>query len=390
MTPLDTVRAPGSFWTPYLMAAAIFLSSRIVITLAILFAEIYIPLGTDVWTAGPHWYQHLLRWDSQWYDLIVTQGYSYSGNPDDCQSVVFYPLYPLVSYILKTGTGLNSGDALLVVANIAALVAVLLLFKLVREEFGDRIALLTVAFLSFFPGSVFLSAGYTESLTLLFIVAFFLMLRDERLFLAAAFAGLAVATRSTGIVLLPVLVWQLWRSRHHARGSALFPKAFSCVLIATSGLWLYMIYLWYVFDSPLAFSHAQAAFHQGTTLPQRLFGALTLQPFLKMNLSEVSPAGLDGWFFLLFVVLIVRAWFRLNFAMTLFAFGVLMLPYLTLYGGPAGFSSTTRFNLVSFPLFLTMAELADRARWLVPGVIGISGGLLFMYAALFAQWQWVG
>jgi hypothetical protein len=35
------------------------------------------------------------------------------------------------------------------------------------------------------------------------------------------------------------------------------------------------------------------------------------------------------------------------------AFGVLMLPYLTLSGGPAGLTSIARFNVVSFPLFVT-------------------------------------
>ncbi|MBX9709601.1 MAG: hypothetical protein K2X60_01050 [Xanthobacteraceae bacterium] len=379
-------RSPNN-WIPYLKAAAIFLSSRIVILLAVPFSKIYIPLGTDAWVAGPNWYHHLLRWDSEWYNLIATEGYRYNGNPNDLQTVVFYPLYPLVTRAVAAVTGLGAPAALLVVANIAALAAIVLLFKLVREECDDCIALLTVAFLSFFPGSIFLSAGYTEPLTLLLIVCFFLVLKREWFFAAAAIAGLAVAARSAGIVLLPVLLWQMWRTLNH---KTFWRDAVPCIVLASSGLWLYIIYLWFAFDAPFAFSQAQAGFHKGTTMAERLIAALELQPFFKMNLTEASPAGLDGWFFLLFMVLIVRSWFRLNVDMTLFAFGVLMLPYLTLSGGPAGFISTARFNVVSFPLFLVMAELGSRVRWLVPGVIGIFGGLLFMYAALFAQWQWVG
>jgi hypothetical protein len=67
-----------------------------------------------------------------------------------------------------------------------------------------------------------------------------------------------------------------------------------------------------------------------------------------------------------------------------------MLPYLTLCGGPAGFTSMARFNLISFPLFIVIAEFGSRMPWLMPGLIGISGGLLFIFSALFAQWQWVG
>jgi hypothetical protein len=37
------------------------------------------------------------------------------------------------------------------------------------------------------------------------------------------------------------------------------------------------------------------------------------------------------------------------------------LPYLTLGGGPSDLVSMSRFNLVSFPLFVTMAHLGLRA-----------------------------
>ena len=70
-----------------------------------------------------------------------------------------------------------------------------------------------------FPTSVLLSAGYTEPLELLLVVLFFIVLKQQHYLSAALFAGLAVADRSTGIVLLPVLVWEMWRMR---------PEAVSC------------------------------------------------------------------------------------------------------------------------------------------------------------------
>jgi hypothetical protein len=118
---------------------------------------------------------------------------------------------------------------------------------------------------------------------------------------------------------------------------------------------------------------------------------VTLEPFGKINLTDFSPAGLDQWFTLIFIALIVGSWFAgISRGMTLFAAMLLALPYLTLCGGPAGFTSMTRFNIVSFPLFLVMARVTERWRWAVPGITGIFGGLLLMYAALFAQWQWIG
>jgi hypothetical protein len=276
---------------------------------------------------------------------------------------------------------------LLLVANIAGLSAVVVLFKLVREEFGDRLALATTALLSFFPTSVLLSAGYTEPLELLLIVSFSLALKRKHYLLAALFAGLAVADRSTGIVLLPVLVCEMWLNRDQKPFVALL---LPCILLATSGLWLFMIYLWSSFGDPLVFSSGQAAYHQETGMITRLIAALRLEPFTRMILNDWNPWGQDSWFTLLSIGLIVVGWFRLRFSWALLATGVFLLPYLTLSGGPAGFVSMMRFNLVSFPLFVVMADVGLRVKWLLLGVVALFSAALFMDAALFARRIWIG
>jgi hypothetical protein len=210
----------------------------------------------------------------------------------------------------------------------------------------------------------------------------------QRWLAAAMLAGLAVATRSSGIVLWPVLLWELWRCRPPRR----FPiEAALLSILATSGLWLYTLYLGAAFGHPLAFADGQAAFHANTTLSARLVAALTLRPFSTLNLTDIRPAGLDQWATLLFIALIAVSWLTaMDRGMTLFAGLVLLLPYLTLCGGPAGFTSMARFNIVSFPLFIAMAILTERRPWAVPAIVGIFGSLLSIYAALFGQWQWVG
>jgi Gpi18-like mannosyltransferase len=375
-------------WLPYCWAILIFSCSRVVVALGLVFSQKYLAIGrTDVWSAGPNWYHQLLQWDSEWYFKIVTEGYRYNGDPTIQQNIVFYPLYPMLARGLATISGLTPADALLLVSNVAGLVAVVVLFKLVREEFGDQLALATTALLSFFPASVLLSAGYTEPLALLLIVSFFLVLKRKHYLSAALLAGLALSVRSTGIVLLPVLLWEMSRSRDR---KSFLVALLPCILLATSGIWLFMIYLWSSFGTPFAFSDGQTAFHQGTSLATRLFAALKFEPFTRMILNDWNPWGQAGWFTLLFVVLIVVGWSRLPSTWTLFAMGVLLLPYLTLSGGPAGFVSMSRFNLVSFPLFVVLADLGLRAKWLLAGVIGLFGASLFMNAALFARRIWIG
>jgi Gpi18-like mannosyltransferase len=388
IAPADRRRDWLPLAVPYLKALAVYLCSRLAVFLGVMLGKSYIPLGNTTWLGGDQWYHRLLRWDSEWYKIIASEGYKYNGDPGETQTVVFYPLYPALCRLVSEILRIDLVDAMLLVANVAAVAAVLLLFKLVRERFDEATGLATVALISFFPSSIFLSAGYTEPLALLLMVSFFLALADQRLVAAAALAGLAVATRSSGIVLLPVLLWELWRLRSPSR---FLIEAIPLSIVATSGLWLYMIYLGFAFGHPMAFADGQAAFHENTTMAARILSALTLQPFGKINLVDVSPAGLDQWFTLIFIGLIAGSWFAgISRGMTLFAALLLALPYLTLCGGPAGFTSMARFNIVSFPLFIVMARLTGRYSWALPATVAVFASLLLMYAALFAQWQWIG
>ncbi len=296
-------------WLPYFWAILIFLSSRAVVALGLVFSQKYLPVATDVWSAGPFWYHQLLQWDSEWYFRIVTEGYRYNGDPTVQQNIVFYPLYPMLARGLAAISGLTPAHALLFISNVAGLLAIVVLFKLVREEFGDQLALATIALLSFFPASVILSAGYTESLELLLIVWFFLSLKRQRYLTAALLAGLAVADRSTGIVLLPVLVWEMWLNRDR---KPFFPALIPCVLLATSGIWTFMIYLWYAFGDPFVFSDGQTAFHLGVTQATRLVAALKFEAFAQMILNDWNPWGQASWFTLLFIALIIVRWSRLH------------------------------------------------------------------------------
>src|SRR6266568_9020645 len=82
---------------PYVKALAIYLCSRLLVFLGVVFGKAYITLGNDIWLGGNQWYHRLLRWDSEWYKIIATEGYKYDGDPDLIQTVVFYPLYPTLS-----------------------------------------------------------------------------------------------------------------------------------------------------------------------------------------------------------------------------------------------------------------------------------------------------
>jgi Gpi18-like mannosyltransferase len=377
----------------YFSVFLIFISSRLIILLAIDFSSRFISQnsGSMYWNISRSWYGHLLRYDSGWYLRIMSEGYTYDDNVLTEHPVVFHPFYPLVSRVISAVLSVKPAIAILIVSNISILVAILLLFKLAREEYGEETALYAVAFISFFPTSLFFSAGYTESLTLSLIVISFLFLRRGQYLLASCCAGLALATRSTGIVLIPPILFELWR-QFSGNGRSLAKDVFICTILATSGLWLYMIYLWIAFNKPLAFITAQRAWLNGNEVGSNVFDLVTLRPFLNLrDIFQVGPqpSALDPWFFLSFMLILIFFGKKLSISYRLFAFGALLLPYFTLTGG-LGFRSFTRYLLLAFPVFIVMANIFRRSSWFCLCLTAFFAAMLFMYSALFAQWYWAG
>lgn len=380
-------------YKPYAASLLIFLGSRLLVLLAILYAANFVPpnQGSAYWNVDSPWLRYLLRYDSGWYLRIAVQGYSYNGNDSIEQPVVFYPLYPLVGRFISRLFGIEPYVGLLIVSNLSILIAIPLAFKLIKEDYGNKTALYAIALLSFFPTSLFFSAGYTESLAFLLIICFFLLLKRDRFVFASACAGLAAASRPTGIVLLLPLLWELWR-RFSKEPKLLATYTLLCATLATSGLWLYTIYLWAAFRSPLAFVTAQRAWSQTGEFSQSSYPIQLLVCFRFLGSilrAGIHPITLDPWFFFLFLLLLVFFRKRVPIAYSLFAAGVILLPYLTL-GGIFKMRSFTRYVMLAFPVFVIIGDQLKGRFWLLLGIVIIFAVILFSYTTLFAQWYWVG
>src|SRR5262249_41136736 len=96
-TVLSSVHQRWRKYNPYLIALAIYGSSRLVVVWAIYVAAQFLLPAEEDRPFAPIWYHYLLRWDSTWYATIVNEGYKYNGNDFIQQNVVFYPLYPLIA-----------------------------------------------------------------------------------------------------------------------------------------------------------------------------------------------------------------------------------------------------------------------------------------------------
>ena len=130
------------------------------------------------------------------------------------QSLRFFPLVPLLTHAVAWLPGVDDGAALLVVSNVAALVATAMLFVLVRRETGDAdLARRSLWILSLAPAAFVLVMGYAESTLLCLTIGCFLALRPvgaatrPHFGVAAALGFLAALTRPIGVLIaLAVLV----------------------------------------------------------------------------------------------------------------------------------------------------------------------------------------
>ncbi len=160
------------------------------------------------------------RWDGGCYANLALNGYSTINNPVDglwC----FFPLYPFLMRILSTfflGI-MNDFEAVLfagfLISNILFFVNLILFHKLSEIILkNSKLALVSTLFFAFWPGSLFYSAIYSESLFMtLFLGAFYFLERGKST-KSTLFAFLAGLTRSNGfLIFIPFLYEGLQKRR---------------------------------------------------------------------------------------------------------------------------------------------------------------------------------
>jgi len=170
-----------------------------------LYNHLHIHLGAKTLHEG------LLAWDGQWYERIARHGYEAIPRT----GVRFFPLYPFLGRLLGFVFGGMVDVALLVLANVPALLFAALVVRLVRREGGDdRAAERAAWFTALVPSGFVLVFAYSEAIAGCFAVAMFLALRSKRWWWAALWGFLSGLTRPSGALLAaPAIVEGLRGSR---------------------------------------------------------------------------------------------------------------------------------------------------------------------------------
>lgn len=195
------------------------------------------------------------RWDCVWYERLAREGHWDAG------STTFFPASSWLAHGVAAVTGLPALAALLLVANLAALGTLIVLYRLFSALEGEAAAQWALTLFVLYPFSFFHASGFPEaSMTFLSAVALTLALRGRH-FAAAGVLAAAVWFKQLGILFGPGLFAAQLRSRW-----ALGPKKvlLSPTLLALAlpplSLVAYAGYAHWRFGDALAFWKVRAQF----------------------------------------------------------------------------------------------------------------------------------
>jgi hypothetical protein len=319
------------------------------------------------------WYQ----WDVARYATIAMQGYPGPGY------AAFFPLFPAICNAVNAVLHLDMLETMMLVSNAAFFGALIVFYRLVLTEIDDETAKRTVLYFSIFPSAFFFFAAYNESLFMLFLLLCFYVLRRGRWWQAGLFGGLAVLTRSIGILLAVVFfyefvrqrlpqIMQAWQERQRWASLRLCADLPALLLIPL-GLGIYAFGLYVRFGDPLAFEHAETSWRVGLSFPwvapaSALYSLLTLSSFTFATPHIYIDFSALVLFSVLLVLAVVGPVRLRRDQWSLVLFGLLALLYGVIFPGTPGFGnipydplpSVERFVLEIFVGFIILARLGRR------------------------------
>lgn len=304
----------------------------------------------------------------------------------------FFPVYPkiigfLTSSFNDTFFTLQLSGVLigLILSNLFLLLAIIILWDLIKTDYSKNIAYLTIVLLLVFPTSFYFVSLYNESLFLFLTVSSFYAAKRGNWWVAGILGGVASATRVFGILLFPALLLQL-----QSFGSS-FKRGLWLLLIPT-GLLAYMIYLWISVNDPIAFFHLQSTVGEQrasglTLLPRTFFRYLNMLSTVSIYNPIYQTLVLEFVSGIAFLVLPIYGYFKkkMSIAYTFYA-----LTGFFVASAQGSFSSVPRYVLVLFPSFLVLAIIISKQRKVIQYlVILFSSILLCLETMLFLRGYWV-
>ncbi|MFG2634610.1 hypothetical protein ACGFX8_11870 [Streptomyces sp. NPDC048362] len=322
-------------------------------------------------------------WDSRWYLHIATHGYGrlIDVTPQGAVQTdwAFFPLYPALIRALTDLTPLTPGQAAMLVAWVAAVVAAYGVYVIGHHLYGRGVATALVALWAVLPHAVELTIAYTESLFAALAAWSLYCVLKGRWWWAGGLAALAGLARPSGFAVAAAVAvgaaYEVLRRRGRVPA-----RLWAGAVLAPAGWLGYVLWVGRRTGDPLGgYLRVQSAWDSRFD-----FGAGSLR-FLRALLLHgggfVYPAALLilAAAVLLFALLCLE---RAPLALVVFA-GILILLVL---GGSGSFSSKPRFLLPAFPLLIPPARALARSWRGRPAAAVVVYGALTVASLLFGAY----
>jgi hypothetical protein len=320
-----------------------------------------------------------VQWDFHHFSGIAEFGYG--GEPTGVPNEAFFPGFPMLLW-LGNLVGLPHVLVGLLVSLIAGAVAAVSLARLGDLEGGPGVGRLAVLAWVFAPPAVFLAAPYTESLFLALAISSWLAARQGRWAGAGVLAAAACTVRVSGVFLVAALFVE-WLTSRHRRGLGGVGWLFAPAV----PLLAWMAYLRWLTGDWLAWLNAQAQeWNRTFTWPwdafantwNAAFGGTVSIDFVWMFRAEIVAVFVSVA--LTSALLFLRRWGDATWV------GLQVVAFATSYW----YFSVPRATLLWWPLWIGLAVVAARRRWVLWAYLSISVPLMAIWAATFLTSRWAG
>lgn len=324
-----------------------FISKALLIAISII-AAFSLPVGAGFKANTDNQFLNLWsQWDGKAYLTIAEHGYV---ELEDGRSLLnFLPFYPFLIYIFSF---IGYGFAGFLISNIATVIGVIFLYKLVSMEYGEKISKRATFFLLFFPTAFFLTAIYTEALFFALVLASFYYARTQKWIFAGIIAIPLPLTRIIGLAFFIPLLIEYYHQRDFKIKNT--DKKIVFPLLSIIGVVLFLLTYYAVTGNPFSYFEQQNLWNRSFQLPYEAF-LKTINDFNAYTSITLKAYFAFGFILAIAaIVLVLLSIKRLRWSYTAYAILALVPPFFS-----GTFEAFSRFLLVIFPLFITLSLLCE-------------------------------
>jgi Gpi18-like mannosyltransferase len=329
------------------------------------------------------------QYDAQWYLKIADSGYP--KNPTDTNmhkkesmdglSYAFFPLYPSLLAIINVPIK-NIELTAFLTSNLLLIANFISLYILVKNLFSKNKALKTIFLVFFFPFSIFYRSYFTEGLFLFLLIWFSYFLINKRWLLSALFISLLSITRPNGIIF--ELLFLFYLAKSYFRKEILMRTVLDAFIVSMLAFTGWLLFCYINTGNPMYWFNIQSVWYKEQNISFPLFHNIKMiLNFTSLSWHSFHSSKIDVIAIFITGIILFFSRKKLRPELWWISFLIWVIPLLT-----KDTMSFTRYQIVSFPLFIYLAQNVKRHDYLI--LFSLFYLILLILSLFFINWYWIG